>query len=517
VTEAACVADGGAYRGNNTDCSDLAICLDELTIFSYDGGACPDELTVKDGSPDNVECGVPRSRLFDDNSPLDGSNADVPDGGFGTFPGADGSDDTGMLVRLDGFASDPNDDRANIVVICLNIVIPPHPGSFRAVKCHLKRAAGFKLTPEAQAVVDTGKRNHWAQQARKLAKLEADAAGGVDPKAAKRADRLRRVFSRKNNTDYDTLVDGTRYMEETEEWTDTIEIDPPTPGATLTFYLVFVGDAFSSLGEFIPQLDIALARDPDAGSPSMGSIDDNALVIESVDEVGPVAVADFADGMFTPNLIDLMDPANANPEDAVWIINSSDTDLALTVPGHPDLLLPPEMQVSFNDLGDAMQIVGDDGSGNLAILNLQQPTSEPFACCIGGTCNDTFPSQDECTLEGGTAVTGATCSDNPCAADTSPLGIWVDTPGTYIMQNSTCPQPGASVDLVEVNGTLVLQNFPENGDITLTLNDTATASGVTAFGNTGHDLTISMVPGGLQLQLVQPETFASCSTDLIPQ
>ena len=59
---------------------------------------------------------------------------------------------------------------------------------------------------------------------------------------------------------------------------------------------MFVGDAFNSLGDFISQLDISLTREAGANSPMLGDIEQNALVIEGVDELGPATVVDFTDG-----------------------------------------------------------------------------------------------------------------------------------------------------------------------------------------------------------------------------
>jgi hypothetical protein len=510
ATEAACMADGGVYQGDGTDCSTNAVCQEEITVFRYNGGPCPSELTVKDGDPGNVECGVPRSRLFDDASPLNGSLADADTTGFGIFPGVDNPDDTGIFVRLDNFAVNSNGPRANIVVICLNIVIPPQAGVRRAVKCKITRGAGFELTPEAQAVVNGGRRNYWAQQARKLAKLEADAAGGVDPGAARRADRLRRRFLRKNNTDYDVLADGTRYMEEMEEETEKIEIIPPRPGAILTFYLVFVGDAFASLGEFIPNLEIILTKDPGMGNPMLGDIEENALVIESVDEVGPVALVDYADGVFTPNLVDLTQFDNQNAQNAIWITNSSMSDLNLTVPGHPDTRLPAEQEIAFNDLLNG-QIVGVNGAtATLDIFSGQQS----LACCIDGRCDDAFASEAECTNAGGTPVPNASCADNPCDPSSNPFEAAL---GNYLLEG-TCPNNGQTVTLAHADDQLLLQGVPENNDVLLTLSgNTATGENVTAFGVNGHNLTLAIQNDGtINYSLFQPQTMGACQSVMAP-
>ena len=519
TTRTMCESAGGRFLGDNTTCTDAGACLDEVVVLSYDGGDCPPEMTIKDGDPGNVECGVPRSRLFDDNSPLDGSMADAATGGFGTFPGADDADSTGMLVRLDGFAVNSNGPRANIVVICLNIVIPPQAGGMRAVKCTIRRAAGFKLTPEAQAVADSGKRNYWSQQARKLAKLEADAAAGVDPRAGARADRLRRRFQRKDNTDYQVLADGTRYMEEMVEMTEKIEITPATPGAILTVYLVFVGDAFGALGEFIPEFQLSLASDPNTDSPMLGDIQDNALVLESVDDVGPVSVVDFAGTAFDPNMLDLSDPANDNPQHGLFITNSSADNLTLQVPGHPNLVLPPDSEVAFDDLADADRIMGTDANGQTATLDLNPASQpQPIACCIDNVCDDTITDSGTCVELRGTPIAGATCADDPCNAP--PSDPFVAAVGTYLMEGN-CPGNGQNVELIDMNGQLVLRGLPENQDILLDHNgQVATAGNVTAFGLGGHDLTLriqDMLPCVLELTLFQPTTMGACQSILTQQ
>ncbi len=286
--------------------------------------------------------------------------------------------------------------------------------------------AGFELTPEAQAVVDTGKRNYWARQARKLAKLRADAAGGVDPRAADRADRLNRRFQRKNNDDYDVLADGTRYMPATKRHSKKVEIIPAVPGQILTIYIVYVGDVFSSLGEFMTSLEVMLGDTPDADSPMLGDIDDNALVLENVDELGPATVVDYSGGVFDTNLVDLVgDPDSNNQEYAIWITNSSDGDLILDVPDHPGLVLPPDQEVSFNDLSDGGTITGQDGEGNTSTIDLFTGT-QTLACCIDGQCSDEFTTVSGCFDSGGSVFVNTTCAANPCAEPPTTLACCIE-------------------------------------------------------------------------------------------
>ncbi|MGE3166581.1 MAG: hypothetical protein AB7O52_16900 [Planctomycetota bacterium] len=342
-----------------------------IPIFHYAGGPCPPELQVVNGNPANVECGVPRSRLFDPSSPLTGSLASGGLG-FGTFPGPDDPNETGILVRMNDFAVDPLDPRAGIVIICLNIQLPPTPPTFRFVKTKIRRAAAFEISPAAQAVINSGRKNYWAAQARKIAMAQAS----IDPADQMAADRMRRMFKGKNNTDYDTLLDGTRYMPEACEETTTIEIIPGAPGATLTIYVVFQVVNFSTIAEFLSEIEVELSdtsNDP-AGSPFLGSVVDNALVLENVDDLGPVAVVDFAGppgaGQFSVPNIDLHAPENLNPQHGLWITNSSNETLELSVPGHPLALLPPDSQMAFNDLALGGVITALGNQGSLASLNL---------------------------------------------------------------------------------------------------------------------------------------------------
>lgn len=384
----------------------------DVTVFSYAGGACPPELTVKDGDPGNVECGVPRSRLFDAASPLDGSLAEA------TFPGVDDPNQTGMLVRLDNFAVNPANPRANLVIICLTIIIPPQAAGFEWVWIMGMRSAGIEVNAAAQAVIDAGGKNHWAKQARKLKKAEAAAAGGVDPKAARKADRLRRQFAKKNNTDYQVLLDGTKYVTKMDWSVHGIRFVPAVPGQIFTIYIVLFGDAFESAGHFMSGFDVIMSDVPDPDSVFMGDLNDTALVVEFVDDYGPVTIVDFAGepgfGIFTPNIVDMNDILSLNPQRAVWVTNSSATeDLELQVPGHPVLVLPPDKEVSFNDHGDGGIILGQGSQGSsdtVTIIGLTIPTG---ACCSPGDacgCQEAV-TKLECVGLQGSFFQGEICAD----------------------------------------------------------------------------------------------------------
>ena len=65
------------------------------------------------------------------------------------------------------------------------------------MKCKITRAGGFRISPEAQMVIDMGGRNNWARLIRKLKKEEAD----PDPRRARSTDRLRRRVASKAEKD----------------------------------------------------------------------------------------------------------------------------------------------------------------------------------------------------------------------------------------------------------------------------------------------------------------------------
>ncbi|MCB9849498.1 MAG: hypothetical protein H6817_02195 [Phycisphaerales bacterium] len=502
-----CALAGGVYQGDNTDCSTNAICADEIVVFRYSGGECPIELTIKDGSGDTVACDVPRSQLFDADSPLDGSQADSANDGLGTFPSGDDVNDRGMLVRLGDFTVDTNGPQPNLAIVQLDIVVPPYAGIRRTLRGTIKRSAGFRLSADAQAVVDSGERNYHAEQVRKIGKDDAAAMGGVDPLAGQRSDRLYRTTSRKDNTDYAALADGSRYLAEFTESIGEIAIDSPAPGEFLTIYLVFSSDAFDALGEFISDIEITLAKEPVEGSPSLGDVSSNALVIEDVYDVGPVAVVDYTDGAFVPNSVDLTLADSANAQNAVWISNSSASAIMLMVPGHPETRLPPNRQVAFNDLVDG-QIIGSNGEA--ATLDIVAD-NQMVACCIDDACSEEFASADDCVDAGGVAFVDTLCADAQC---TPPGDPWENAPGIYTLQGD-CPGNGQAVTLSRIDGELILLGLPENEDLMLSINDeTASADGVHAFGEGGYTLTLTVIGAGVEMTLLDADMSAVCTSTL---
>jgi len=92
------------------------------------------------------------------------------------------------------------------------------------------------------------------------------------------------------------------------------------------------------------------------------------------------------------------------------------------------------------------------------------------------------------------------------------LGLWDNTFGTYLLVGN-CPGNGQTVALALVDGTLVLQGLPENDDIPLICEaEIAIGENVTAFGVTGHELTLIIQNDLIALSLFQPDTFGSCES-----
>jgi len=95
------------------------------------------------------------------------------------------------------------------------------------------------------------------------------------------------------------------------------------------------------------------------------------------------------------------------------------------------------------------------------------------------------------------------------------LGAFADKLGTYTYAGQ-CP-PGTTVELLVVDGALVLRGLPDNDDIPLVINgNAAEGANVTAFGDDGHELTLTIQDGFLSLALLQPDTQGSCESTLTP-
>lgn len=115
-------------------------------------------------------------------------------------------------------------------------------------------------------------------------------------------------------------------------------------------------------------------------------------------------------------------------------------------------------------------------------------------CPSGQVCD---PATGECVDEGG-GTTGTLIGA---------VGLYSGVTG--------CGDDDEQVMLVDDAGTLVLRGLTGNGDIPLTLTDdqTATATNVVAFGMAGHNLTLTLLPSGeITLDLERPG--AACSDTL---
>jgi len=225
----------------------------EQIIFEYKGGSQPAEITVLDAlDPSDVEFGVPRSRLFDSNSPLNGSDADSLE-----FPGLDDSTETGILIKTGNWSS----ASSKFVTLCIKVTITQTIKTEEYIIVHLRRAGGFKYSDEAQEVIDAGGRNNWARQIRKLIKSESER----NPRNANRLDRIRTKIEKKADKDegYRALLDGTHYMPDTWEWIAQVRFTRIEQTVEFVVYITFSDlNNFDSHGIFIPELTLSLISDP---------------------------------------------------------------------------------------------------------------------------------------------------------------------------------------------------------------------------------------------------------------
>lgn len=328
----------------------------DIVLFNYSGGPQPTNVTVVDGDPNAVEFGVPRSRMFDATSPLDGSLADTPGGGPQTFPGPDDPNDTGMLIKLGSYQADPNDARADRVVICIDIELPPTPPTYRWVKCSAMRSSSFDLDSVALDVFNNGGRNYFHMQSRRLPLT----ATSRDPDDADPADRLVRAVQPLDSTTYDPLTDGTGYESEVMEMTMKLEVVPGMPGKTITIYVVIEGGGMDGMAQFYTDLSIIMSDVPDPGSPFVGNpYDDYAIVYERVHDRGPVEVVRLEGpagaAQYVPSGTNVGDPDNANPQNGVLVQNpggvlfAANEPVQVGVPTHPELNLELDREVFFDD------------------------------------------------------------------------------------------------------------------------------------------------------------------------
>ncbi|MCB9899258.1 MAG: hypothetical protein H6825_14735 [Planctomycetes bacterium] len=348
----------------------------DIVLFHYTGGPQPPNVVVIGSHPGNVEFGVPRSRLFDAASPLDGTLADTPGGGAHTFPGPDDPNDTGMLVKLGGYSQDPQDPCADSVTVCIEIWIPPTPPTYRWIKCTTMHAGAYSYSPEALLVVQSGRRNYYHKQSRRIAK----GTTALSPDEADPADHLAREVMPLGSTAVTALADGTSYTAEGMEMTKKLEVIPGMPGKTVTIYLELMGRAFDAEADFFTELMFSLSETPDDGSPFAGDVYDTySIVYEMVNDVGPVEVVDYSGppgaGQFDKQSLNLGTPNAANPQYGVWVTNSSSLEsLALSVPSHPLLTLPGLSEVAFDDLPQRGGTIAAAGSGgSLATVGYVAP------------------------------------------------------------------------------------------------------------------------------------------------
>ncbi len=167
----------------------------------------------------------------------------------------------------------------------------------------------------------------------------------------------------------------------------------------------------------------------------------------------------------------------------------------------PDMASPDQTDSDEDGLGDICDNCVDDENADQADADGDE---------VGDVC-DNCPDDanaDQADADGNGV-------GDVCEGTVDP---WVAALGTYSLEG-TCTESAVMVTLAMVNDSLVLQGFPENEDISLDCNDAiATGSNVTAFGNIGHDVTITIQSDGTStFDLLQPDTQGSCSSTLIKQ
>jgi len=299
-------------------------------IFEYKGGSQPAEITVLDAlDPSDVEFGVPRSRLFDSNSPLNGSLADSLE-----FPGQDDSTETGILIKTGNWSI----ASTKFVTLCIKFTITQTIQPSEYLNLDLPHGGAFKYSEEALAVIDAGGRNNWAKQIRKLIKSEAER----NPRFADRNKLLRKYIETKAKKDagYKALLDGTHYMLNQPEKEGPAKFTRTQETVEIVVYITYSDlNTFESYGIFIPEITLSLTSDPGPDPVSMGSADDNALVVDFVD----VAVGESVHVIsFDGNQLTGIPTGEINPDLGVIFANLSQMDfLNVLIFGFPTSVLPP--------------------------------------------------------------------------------------------------------------------------------------------------------------------------------
>jgi len=170
------------------------------------------------------------------------------------------------------------------------------------------------------------------------------------------------------------------------------------------------------------------------------------------------------------------------------------------------------------------------GDGTPVQCDPPEECTEPDGSCVGPGCTDDFDCDDGdlCTTD--TCADG-TCTSDPVACDTGfecdpdtgeCVPVTTTTPDTLLGSVGTYGNVSGcgdndTITLSDNNGTLILSGLTGNNDITLTLtNDTtATADNVTAFGQPGHTLTLTLLPTG-ELEMTMVSTSGQCGVTLTP-
>ncbi len=167
----------------------------------------------------------------------------------------------------------------------------------------------------------------------------------------------------------------------------------------------------------------------------------------------------------------------------------------------PDMASADQTDTDMDGLGDICDNCDDDANADQADADGDD---------VGDVCDNCVNDANADQADADGNGVGDVCEGT--------VDPWVAALGTYVLSGE-CPGDGGMVTLAMAGTAQVLQGLPENEDITLVCNGaTATGSDVVAFGNMGHNLTITIqTDGTLTLDLLQPDTQGSCSSTLTKQ